>query len=482
MSGFSQNPAIKNFTLVAKPKRGTRNTMKKFFTLALAIGLSLTGLTFADTMNAAADANAMDASDGYYRQGNFKFGALSDVPMSPGPRSMLTLYDDGYILSGENQVRIGGFGRATFQWFSGSCPNATTFDICDACLDIRVLYNEDFAFRMAFDFAKDEDYDVKELYMEYRRWPGFRVRFGQFRVPFGLGNLYTKKYSKFQNWSIGCQNIPAGFTTVTNMDQGLMFLGLLWDEKVEYAASITNGSVLDDDDTRNGDINNTKDLTARVTWQPWRDSSENWVNQLYFGGSTAQSGSQNRSSDRGIYIEDDVRVIFCNNVRQNFAEFDGTLMDGGHPRYAAELEWYKGSWHFASEWKYGQRRCVDGDNYAFQSFEAQMAWIMTGERQNRNGPVIPKRDLNPRKGHWGAWELAGRWERFWVDESHNNLEGSLHVSGFTTALNWWLNRFWRISCEGTFYWFSDGLRNLGLSSEKNIETIELFTVASQFVF
>ena len=455
--------------------------MKKLWIYALAFALTASSWAQAENNTNNTNHAMVDESDYYYRTGNFTIGALTDIPMAPGPESMLTLYDDGYILSGENQLRIGGFGRAGFQWFSNSCPNATTFDIFDACLDLRLLYNEDFAFRMAFDFAKDDDYDVKELYMEWRRWPQFRVRFGQFRVPFGLGNVYTRKYSKFQNWSIGCQNIPFGFSTISNMDQGLMIFGLLWSEKVEYAASITNGSNLSS--WMNGDGNNTKDLAGRVSYQPWRHSDEEWLNQLYFGGSILQSGSQNwgSSSPTGIDIEDTISVIFGNDIRQRFAEFSYSTMSGGHPRYGAELDWYKGSWHCGSEWKYGQRRCVDGDNFAFQSFETQLAWIMTGERQLRNGPVIPKKDLNPRKGHWGAWELAGRWERFWVDESHNNIVGSLHVSGFTTALNWWLNRFWRMSFEGTFYWFSDELNELGVGSKAQ-ETLELFTVASQFVF
>jgi len=83
------------------------------------------------------------------------------------------------------------------------------------------------------------------------------------------------------------------------------------------------------------------------------------------------------------------------------------------------------------------------DDPQFWGFYLFGSYFLTGEHRNygtRAGtffPLQPKHNFHPRKGRWGAWELAVRFS--YVDLNDKDIRGGKEAN-FTAGLNWYLTR------------------------------------------
>ena len=103
-------------------------------------------------------------------------------------------------------------------------------------------------------------------------------------------------------------------------------------------------------------------------------------------------------------------------------------------------------------------------------------YLLTGENAVYNGPVIPKRPLNPLFGRLGpgAWELALRYSQlnFGSDDPVNFFSGNLGsrsaipggqptaengVQSLTVGVNWYLNSRVRAMFNFSEYWYETQL-------------------------
>jgi phosphate-selective porin OprO/OprP len=61
----------------------------------------------------------------------------------------------------------------------------------------------------------------------------------------------------------------------------------------------------------------------------------------------------------------------------------------------------------------------------------------------RNKPIKPHKNFDLSKGGWGAWQLLGRYERFWITDKKlidkNIASGTDGINAFSLGLNWWPN-------------------------------------------
>ena len=101
------------------------------------------------------------------------------------------------------------------------------------------------------------------------------------------------------------------------------------------------------------------------------------------------------------------------------------------------------------------------------------SYILTGEEQPRNEPVVPCHVFNPCTREWGAWEVGVRYEQFRTDAAafdKDLVSGVRFVTATTAGLTWWPNE--HIKFVGNFVYtdFHNKLlvRGVSLSREINL--------------
>ena len=86
------------------------------------------------------------------------------------------------------------------------------------------------------------------------------------------------------------------------------------------------------------------------------------------------------------------------------------------------------------------------------AWEATGSLVLTGEAASDRG-VRPKNNFDPAAGHWGAFQLLGRFTRLTVDPQAIDAgfaatTASREAQSFTVAANWYPNPY--IKFYGTF--------------------------------
>ena len=107
-----------------------------------------------------------------------------------------------------------------------------------------------------------------------------------------------------------------------------------------------------------------------------------------------------------------------------------------------ELAAMNGPWMFQSEFAATDVSRETGGDLSFSAYYAQVAYMINGQRRYKASegefkyPSI-NADFNPDQGHWGAVELAARFDH--IDLEDDNITGG-EADRLTLALNWYLNR------------------------------------------
>jgi phosphate-selective porin OprO/OprP len=114
-----------------------------------------------------------------------------------------------------------------------------------------------------------------------------------------------------------------------------------------------------------------------------------------------------------------------------------------------EIAWMAGPFTLQSEAVLNRVARGTEANY-FGGADVAASWMLTGEQPTYNRAVgiperiIPAKDLSPKNGTWGAWQLGLRLS--YLDLNDGEVRGGRMVTG-TAGLNWWWNRYlrWQIN-------------------------------------
>ena len=96
--------------------------------------------------------------------------------------------------------------------------------------------------------------------------PAFQLRFGKFKPLVGLERLQSPGEMKFIERSYVSNNI------LPNRDMGASLFGEVLDKKLSYALGVFNGTTDGAESGTGQDVNNQKDLAARVFVKPFAGS------------------------------------------------------------------------------------------------------------------------------------------------------------------------------------------------------------------
>jgi len=296
---------------------------------------------------------------------------------------------------------------------------------------------------------------LKDGYVEFDYVPWLKPRFGLFKVPVGRERLMSTKYISF------IERSRANDLLTPERDVGMMIHGRLFNGVLAYQTGIFNGLFHNPAHT---DDNDCKDWAYRLVLAPWRNSRSEWLRGLEFGHGFQIGHHPNRGSRvRGRTASG---IDFYNPGRNIPVRGRRTIL-------SADVAWYKGPFSIISEWIHleeerdGLRyvwfpgQTGDLDSIKHDGWYIEGSWLLTGE-EKRAGMITPKRNFDPLKSGWGAWELAARYEFYKVNSrdplfSYTDALNETHILShqgvrtFTLGLNWYLNPTTRVM----FNWVHD---------------------------
>ncbi|MEK7791067.1 MAG: porin [Deltaproteobacteria bacterium] len=352
--------------------------------------------------------------------------------------SLQTIYDDGFYLVGKDDtLRIGGWYQGDLNIFTQKNDGSTRFRNRRARLDIRGILEDHFEYRFFPQFA-GASANLQEAWLQYKYFPNFRMRLGQFKVPFSLESQYSSLWTDFVEKSIGVGNLePAE-------DVGFMIYGNPFQGRLIYAVGVFNGRSRTLEDN-----NDAFDGATRLIFAPFKISGKEIWKELYVGGSLAVGQSKEDLADTG----------FSAAGGNRFATYGSATRHAGLRRkYGAELQWIFGPGDIKSEYlsarfddvdRSGQKEDVD-----INAWYLSISYLLTGEKKPKDRWVVPNKKF-------GAWEIAVRIEQFHIiEEAHFQaglLTGSNSATAATTALNWWPNKHIRLMLNYEFTNFDEGV-------------------------
>ena len=298
---------------------------------------------------------------------------------------------------------------------------------------------------------RDEQRPWRDVYVNYRRFDVAQVQVGRFKIPFGLDQLTGVFNLNFAERSlIGSQLSPA-------RDRGVMVHGDVAGDRVSYAAGVFRR---DGDNTRFAGPPVDRTWAGRVLVRPW-ESSRGPGRSAQFGvNATTGTLFEGLYGMRGQTLSGSV-----------FAE--PYYVQGARRRIGVDGRWTPGPFSLQTEYirvtdeRNGQGLGdVDLSDAIAQGWYLSGSWAVTGENKSGGG-LEPSRPF-PTRGA-GAVELAARIEElrfgsagtggeppFSNPRAANILPNRDRI--LTLGVNWYLNRFGRVTLNATRETLQDALR------------------------
>ena len=192
---------------------------------------------------------------------------------------------------GNVAIRFGGQIKADAGFFLNDDAKAFTdsFSISSARPVITGTVFRDFDFTLSGEFGGSSP-SLVDAFLEWKYWPGFKVRAGRFKQPFGLERLQSDVNNWFTTLGLPSQLVPG-------RDVGLQISGDLIDGVFNYAVSVANGVA--DGTSALADNNDAKDVTGRLWLQPFKKTDVDALQGLSVGVAASygwQNGQTNSAN------------------------------------------------------------------------------------------------------------------------------------------------------------------------------------------
>jgi phosphate-selective porin OprO/OprP len=300
-----------------------------------------------------------------------------------------------------------------------------------------------FDFRIMPDFGQGQTV-LFDAYLEARFNPAFRVRVGKFKPPIGLERLQSATDMLFVERALPTNLVP-------NRDLGVQIGGDLAGGTVNYAVGIFNGVA----DLGNGDadVNNDKDLAARVFFQPFVTGNGPLKN-LGFGVGASQGDQTGTLTASGLpgYRTPGQQTFF--SYRSDATAAGTTIADGTRFRLAPQGYFYSGPFGLLAEYTVSRqdvRRDQVSERLEHKSWQAAGSWVIAGGEPSFRG-VTPKKVWDPAAHTYGAFELAARYSELKLDDATfpffaNPASAARSAKSMAVGLNWYLNRSLRLTFD-----------------------------------
>ena len=373
-------------------------------------------------------------------------------------KRLTAYYRDGFFLATADEtfrLQIGGVLHFDTRVFGGG-DQATPggFDIRRGRYDLRgTLYGADLEhqFRLQIEMA-DTPY-LRNAYWTFRFSPTFALQLGQFKAPTGGADWMTEEAQiNFIEYSIHPPVTPF-------FDRGFNTHWSFANRRVQANLALVTG-VGSDFEVPQGDLDNHKDVAARVMLAPWMGATGSALEGLRVAGSFEQGLASIRARQGG---ETGYRT---ENYQSRWYEWKPATMDlERRTRYGWEAHLIRGPLTVSYEWSRVEWDHITSYTAGVGSLPGRahadvgqiwVSYFLTGEQKTLDDVFFAWRQPKPRKilsikeRTFGAWELVAKYSFKSASEELFELgilDGSRKGYAVTGGLRWIWNPKVRIMVD-----------------------------------
>lgn len=302
-----------------------------------------------------------------------------------------------------------------------------------------------------FDFFLQPDFGgnttaIYDAYIDVKPESYADLRVGKFKEPLGIERLQTDSYLTLAERGLTADLIP-------QRDTGLELYGGFLGNALTYQAAFTNGEA-DGAFQPDSDTNNGKEGLLRVFAQPFKNTAVTPLQKFGVGLAGSYTGDNNNLPTFKTAAGQEQFFAYNSNVSFN----------GQQSRWNPEANYYWGPLGVYGEYTETNQVAQEGKvqtRLTNDAWQGVVSWVLTGEDASYTG-VTPKKNFDPQAGTWGAFEVAGRFQKLQIDPQTFTLGfASLATSAsvataYTVGLNWYLNKFVKFVTDYEETWFSGG--------------------------
>ncbi|MEW6358199.1 MAG: porin [Planctomycetota bacterium] len=390
-----------------------------------------------------------------------------------------------YLKSADDMFQIKFQGRVQADWWNyeggpiepwGGADFADTFFLRRARMIVDGhLWGKPHKFRVDAELTEAGGQEIRDGYLELDYVPWLKVRFGQFKAPFGREWLQSSNDIQFVERSLAVDNLGP------DRDIGIMAHGDILDGALSYATAVINGA-----GPGRLDMDDHKDWAYRVVVKPFNKSKNPWLEGLEIGHNLTTGNQTEHPAIRGR-TAGDVDWYNPNNIAGVLTQ---TQVADTRTRVGVDGAWYVGPFGLVGEYLHVDEHRKNVNQFGRTSLGSvehngwyvTASYLLTGEKKTAKF-TTPNKNFDPVKGGWGAWEIACRIEQL-EEQSRDTLftytytdpfggavtEPHKHVqdTAFTLGVNWYLNPNVGIK----FAWVHDIFGERLMAPEHEIDTVQ----------
>lgn len=292
-------------------------------------------------------------------------------------------------------------------------------------------------YRIEAEFVK-QSVNLLDAYIQYAGFKNLLITVGQQKAPYGLEANGTDALSTFLErgmantafGAVGAERRVGATFAYTPIPQLIATVGIFGaGEGVQRNAATPDEAY---------------SINGRVTFEPIND-----VGRLVHVGASAYHVSQisgkaislgdrpNTRVDGGLIESVAVGPVTTGPVANQTRGVQGATYWGTEGAFVYDRFSVQGEYSHLTVDRYGTAPSLNFDGYYLFG-----TVFLTGESRSFKGGTVdrvkPFNDFNPSNGHWGAFELAVRYDR--LNLTDHDLSPLDHTAdSFTGGLNWYLN-------------------------------------------
>ncbi len=379
-----------------------------------------------------------------------KYQELKSRAKKEGAGKILAGFDGvtPYIKSvdGQHAIKLNGRLNMDLRAYEDDTRNlngsdlVTNFRLRRARIGLDATFFKYLGIKVEGDFGEGTA-QLTDGYLELKYWPELQLRGGQFKVPFSFEELTSSRFIDFVERSVVNNLAPA-------RDVGVMLHGGLFGGMLEYGAGVFNGAGQNAAET-----NDSKDIAGRLLMRPFKLMNLPGLGELHLAGHITHGDQDSGQSLRG-------------RTDGKFEFFPRTTTRGDRLRYGFEAVYNYGPLGLYGEYVRSKEERKghgtggkDLDDLIGQGWYVAGSVFLTGEEKVHGKAPKLKANFDPRKGHFGAVELAARFAQLDFDSSDALLPASHpglnRVDAFTAGINWYLSPNVRLMFNWTQNWFDN---------------------------
>ena len=375
---------------------------------------------------------------------------------------------DGFSLKsadGQYSLKLRGYAQADGRFYPSDDVGATSnnFLLRRARPILEVTVGRYFGFRIMPDFAGGQA-ALLDAYWEGKFDPAFSVRAGKFKPPVGYERLQSATDVSFAERGLPTNLAPS-------RDIGLQVGGEVG--VFEYQAGIFNGAAdLASPDT---DLNDAKDLAARVFVQPFKGGALRGLGVGVSASTGIEEGTPS-ATDLAGYRSASQQTFF--RYRSDALMPDNTVVaDGRRSRLAPHAYFGFGPFGVLGEYTINRQEVRGGATTArltHTAWQASGSFFLTGEYAGFRSPT-PKKPFDLAAGTFGAIELAARYGELDIDDDAfplfaNPTNSASKARGLGLGVNWHLNKQIKVLVSYEHTTFEGGAEGGDRASEDFVVT------------